>query len=181
MSKNMMGQIPIEKEFHGLCAIRSVCFRLLHMLARNFPMYPHWRVVLHKIRGVKVGNNVFIGSEVFIDNTYPESIIIEDFVTIISRTFIIGHSFSPNHLRHVIHSDGDICKGVQLKKGCYVGAQCILMPGVIIGECAIVGAGSVVIEDVPPYSVAMGAPARVVRRFDRNDVNWCEVETQGRV
>lgn len=87
--KNMMGQIPLEEEFQGAGALKSVYSRLLHALARYLPMYPRWRVAIHRLRGVKIGEGVFIGSEVFIDNTYPESIIIEDYVTIISNTFII--------------------------------------------------------------------------------------------
>jgi acetyltransferase-like isoleucine patch superfamily enzyme len=134
-------------------------------------MYPAWRVALHRLRGVNIGNGVFIGSDVFIDNTYPEIITIEDSVTIISRTMIIGHSFNPIHLEKVLNKNNISAKpGVVLKKGCYVGAQCVLMPGVTIGECAIVGAGSVVTEAIPDYSVAVGVPARVVRSFSKQDV-----------
>ncbi len=166
-----MGQIPLEKEFRGMRAYRSVFNRILHALARGLPMYPAWRVALHRMRGVKIGKAVFIGSDVFIDNTYPESIVIEDCVTIISRTFIVGHTFDPIHLKNILHdSTGEIRKGVTLKKGCYVGAQCCILAGVTIGECAIVGAGSVVTEDIPSYSIAFGVPAKVVRTFSSADI-----------
>jgi acetyltransferase-like isoleucine patch superfamily enzyme len=169
---NRMGQIPLEDEFHGIRAFRSIYHRILLLIARAFPMYPSWRVGIHRQRGVIIGGNAFIGSEVFIDNTYQESIIIEDFVTILSRTFIIGHSFIPSHLEKVLQKDPPAKKGVILKKGCYIGAQCIIMPGVTIGECSIIGAGSVVAENIPPYSVAMGAPAKVVRTFTADDVKF---------
>lgn len=168
----MMGQIPLEDEFKGLGALKSVITRLLHALARYLPMYPRWRVKLHKWRGVKVGQEVFIGSDVFIDNTYPESIIIEDYVTIISNTFIIGHSFVPMHLKRVLQDEVEKQRGVCLKKGCYIGARSIIMPGVTIGECAIIGSGSVVTHDIPPYSVAMGAPAKVTKTFNKDDIDW---------
>lgn len=165
-----MGQIPLEKEFRGLGAVRSVANRLLHAAARYLPMYPAWRVGLHRMRGVTIGKHVFIGSDVFIDNTYPESIVIEDFVTIISRCFIIGHSFIPVHLEKILVKDAPAIEGVRLKKGSYIGAQCIIMPGVTIGECAIVGAGSVVTSDIPNFSVAMGSPARVTYRFNKSEI-----------
>jgi acetyltransferase-like isoleucine patch superfamily enzyme len=118
------------------------------------------------MRGVKIGKGVFIGSDVFIDNTYPESIVIEDYVTIISRTFIVGHTFDPLHLKNVLRDNTREAKrGVTLKKGCYVGAQCCILAGVNIGECAIVGAGSVVTAEIPSYSIAVGVPAKVVRTF----------------
>lgn len=171
-TSKLMGQIPLEQEFRGLQAVRSVRYRLLHALARYLPMFPRWRVALHRMRGVHIGEEVFIGSDVFIDNTYPESIVIEDMVTIISRTMILGHTFIPHHLTDVMGDDGPAKKGAVLKKGCYLGAQCIVMPGVTIGENAVVGAGSIVTTDIPPNSVAMGSPARAVRTFHlgKNDL-----------
>jgi acetyltransferase-like isoleucine patch superfamily enzyme len=134
-------------------------------------MYPHWRVKIHRLRGVRIGKDVFIGSDVFIDNTYPQSIIIEDAVTIISRCFIIGHSFTPVHMKKIIRKEMNNKSGVILKKGCYIGAQCIILPGVTVGECTIIGAGSVVTKSIPSYSIAIGVPARITRTFDVDDIN----------
>lgn len=168
--RHRMGQIPLEEEFKGFGALRSIRNRLLHSAVRYFPMYPSWRVLIHRIRGVKIGRGVFIGSEVFIDNTYPESVVVEDFVTIISRTFIIGHSFTPVHLKNIFHGHPQEKSGVFLRKGCYIGAQSIIMPGVTVGEFSVVGAGSVVTYDIPPYSIAFGNPARVKRKFTESEV-----------
>jgi acetyltransferase-like isoleucine patch superfamily enzyme len=180
MGKNdRMGQIPLEDEFHGLRALRSVFHRILHSMARILPMFPSWRTGIHRARGVRVGRNVFIGSDVFIDNTYPESIVIEDFVTIISRTFIIGHSFTPCHLEKALIKESNKKRGVILRKGCYIGAQCIIMPGVSIGECAIVGAGSVVTEDIQPYTIVMGAPARKTRDLSADEIEAIKESLEG--
>jgi acetyltransferase-like isoleucine patch superfamily enzyme len=166
-----MGQIPLEDEFRGVRAFQSVLNRLLHAAARYLPMYPGWRVALHRLRGVRIGRNVFIGSDVFIDNTYPESIVIENDVTLISRTFIIGHNFIPRHLEPVLARKDAVPKpGVRFKKGCYIGAQCIILPGVTVGECAVVGAGSVVTGDIPGFTIAMGSPAKVTGRIDPEKV-----------
>lgn len=54
-------------------------------------------------------------------------------------------------------------KGVTLKNGCWIGANSILLPGVTIGENAVVGAGSVVTKSIPAGSVAAGNPARVLK------------------
>jgi acetyltransferase-like isoleucine patch superfamily enzyme len=169
--QKLMGQIPLEKEFKGLSALRSVFGRLLHAAARYLPMYPNWRVAIHRFRGVKIGAGVFIGSDVFFDNTYPESITIDNAVTVISRTFIIGHNFIPVHLEKVLDKGNPSKQGVHLKTGCYIGAQCMILPGVTIGECSIIGAGSVVTHDVPDYSIVMGSPAKVIKNFNKEDVN----------
>jgi acetyltransferase-like isoleucine patch superfamily enzyme len=168
--RNLMGQIPLEEEFKGVRALRSVFNRLLHAFARYLPMYPGWRVKIHRLRGVKIGHGVFIGSDVFIDNTYPESIVIENYVTIISRTFVLGHNFVPFHLKNIMDKNFHTKQGVLMSRGCYIGAQCIIMPGITIGECAIVGAGSVVTQDIPAYSIAMGSPARVKTKYKKEDV-----------
>ncbi|MEW5804257.1 MAG: acyltransferase [bacterium] len=170
IKSHLMGSIPLEDEFRGMGAVSSVMKRLIHTGARHLPMFPSWRVSLHRMRGVKIGEGVFIGSDVFIDNTYPEKIIIEDRVTIISRTFIIGHTFIPIHLRQVFEKDAMTKPGVHLKKGCYIGGQCIIMPGVTVGECSVIGAGSVVTRDIPDYSIAVGIPARITRTFSEKEV-----------
>ena len=46
------------------------------------------------------------------------------------------------------------------------------MDGVSIGECAIIAAGSIVTKNIPPYSIAMGSPARVFKTFSKNDIDY---------
>jgi len=168
LERKLMGQIPLDETFKGLRIIHSIWQKLLHAIARYFPMFPLFRVYLHRLRGVKIGKNVFIGNEVFIDNTYPESVIIEDNVTIIARAMIIGHAFYPRHLKKILNSSDR--KGVILKKGCYIGAQTVILPGVTIGECAIIAAGAVVTKDVPPYSLVAGVPAKVIKKYNENEI-----------
>ena len=55
---------------------------------------------------------------------------------------------------------------IRLERNVWVGFDACVLPGVTIGEGSVVGARSVVIEDVPPFSVAVGNPARVIRKLD---------------
>ena len=57
-------------------------------------------------------------------------------------------------------------RDVRLKKGCWIGARVMILSGVTVGEHSVVGAGSVVTKDVPPFSVAVGNPARVIKTID---------------
>ncbi len=57
---------------------------------------------------------------------------------------------------------------VRLGDGCWIGGRAILLPGVNIGQGAIVGAGAVVTKDVPPFGVVGGVPAKIIRM--RNDL-----------
>ncbi|EDM38234.1 putative acetyl transferase [Pedobacter sp. BAL39] len=54
----------------------------------------------------------------------------------------------------------------------WIGANCVITAGVTIGEHAIVGAGSVVTKDIPPYTVSVGNPARVVKKYNFDSAVW---------
>lgn len=56
---------------------------------------------------------------------------------------------------------------VILKKGCWIGANAIILPGITIGENAVIGAGSVVTKSIPAYAIAVGSPAKVIKKGAR--------------
>lgn len=60
-----------------------------------------------------------------------------------------------------------ICKPVVIKKGAWVGANTTILPGITIGEGAVVGSGSVVTHDVAPNTVFAGNPAKVIKTIER--------------
>ncbi|TDR82962.1 sugar O-acetyltransferase [Paludibacterium purpuratum] len=59
------------------------------------------------------------------------------------------------------------CKKVVIEDDCWIGGGAIILPGVTIGARSVIGAGSVVTRDVPPDSMAVGNPARVIRKIDQ--------------
>jgi hypothetical protein len=59
-----------------------------------------------------------------------------------------------------------------IKKGSWIGQNVVILPGVTIGECAIVGANSVVTKDVPGRCIAMGVPAKVTKYWDDKSQAW---------
>ena len=56
---------------------------------------------------------------------------------------------------------------IHLKKGCSTGTGTLIMPGVTIGEGAIVGAGSLVTKDIPAWTIAAGRPAKVIKEIPK--------------
>ncbi len=58
---------------------------------------------------------------------------------------------------------------VTIEDGCWLGFACVILKGVTIGKRSVIGANAVVTGDIPPYSVAVGIPARVVNRFNPAD------------
>jgi len=119
---------------------------------------------LHKVRGVRIAHprRVRIAANVLIDSLYPELVEIEDDVFLTRGVVIVAHLTPTPFLRKLI--GGTEFKKVRVARGAYIGVNAIILPGVTVGEGCIVGAGSVVTRDVPPYSVAVGNPARVIRK-----------------
>lgn len=65
-----------------------------------------------------------------------------------------------------------------IEEEAHVGANCVVLAGVTIGKRCQVGAGSVVTKDIPPFSVAVGNPARVIKQFNHETKTWERVKKQ---
>jgi acetyltransferase-like isoleucine patch superfamily enzyme len=62
-----------------------------------------------------------------------------------------------------------VARPVRIESNVWIGFDCCILPGVTIGEGSVVGARSVVMEDIPPYCVAAGNPARVLRPLEHGE------------
>ena len=56
-----------------------------------------------------------------------------------------------------------ICKPIIIAPNCWIGSKVIILPGVTVNEGSVIGAGSVVSKDIPPYAVVCGNPAKIVK------------------
>jgi acetyltransferase-like isoleucine patch superfamily enzyme len=68
---------------------------------------------------------------------------------------------------------------IVIKRGCWIGQNVMIAPGVTVGELSIIGANSVVTRSIPPRSIAVGAPARVIRTWDEVSRRWVPVSSRG--
>lgn len=75
-----------------------------------------------------------------------------------SHQLTVGIPFYLSTRNHI----NDRNEGIIVEEDCWVGAGCILLPGCHIGRGAVIGAGSVVKNDIPPYAVAVGTPAKII-------------------
>lgn len=139
--------------------------RVLRILAWLAPVY-QFRASVYRKCGVKIGRNVFIGFQVLMDGEYPEYIEIEDEASIGPGASIMAHSSgSVFHQRYKIYYEQP--RKVTIKRGAWVAADAVILPGVTVGEGAIVAAGAVVSRDVPKYTIVAGNPARPVQELQK--------------
>ena len=99
---------------------------------------------------VRIGKQVWIGYDAILETSYPWLITIEDGAAIGVRTTIIAHFRE--------------CQGVRIERDAFIGPGVLILPNVIIGQGAVVQAGSVVTRSVPPMTVVQGNPARPVAK-----------------
>ena len=124
---------------------RGMRNRICQHLARIMPGARSLRVSLHRARGVHIGKDVWIGYDVILDTSRPHLITIEDRASLSMRVTVIAH------FRET--------QGVKIEQDAFIGPGAIILPNVTIGRGAVVTAGSVVTQSVPPMTVVQGNPA----------------------
>lgn len=111
-------------------------------------------------RFTRFGKNVFVNFNcTFLDRggiTIDDNVLIAPNVNIVTES----HPENPDH-RHNVYG-----RAIHIKRGAWIGASATILPGVTIGENAIIGAGSVVTKDVPDNTIVVGNPAKPVREID---------------
>lgn len=124
-----------------------------------------------KMWGMTIGEDVRISRSAKLDRTNPKGIHIGDNTLISFDAAILTHDFVGN--RHV---------NTYVGSNCFIGARSIILAGIRVGDHSVVGAGSVVIADVPPNSIVAGNPAKIIRsdvttgRWGIFDKKFLEVE-----
>ena len=112
-----------------------------------------WNWVVQNVDGLELGYKTDVGAFTYINAEY--GVIIENEVQISSHCSIYSISTIDNK------------KGkVHLKKKCKIGSHSTVLPGVTVGENAVVGAHSLVNKDIPDDVLAVGVPAKVIKQLD---------------
>ncbi len=135
--------------------------RFLQFFARFVPGATTLRVWLHRLRRVRIGENVFIGTDVLIETAFPGRVSIGNNVIIGIRSILIAHF-------DVLLGQRDERKGTALsviiEDDVFIGPGVIILPNTKIGRGAVITAGSVVTHSVPAKMMAQGNPAKLVAR-----------------
>lgn len=155
---------------------RNIRLKHLEKMLDRFYLEPFaprkLRPKLIRKMGCHVGKNTFFGDYVRIDTSYADLIYIGDFTHITSGCRILCHQ---RDLTNYCKGDNAADLGykigeVHIGKGVMVGMETLIMPGVTIGDGAIIGAGSIVDKDIPSWTIATGRPARVVKSIQEREI-----------
>ena len=128
------------------------------------------------LRGCKIGKYVYIGSHCVLNH-----VTIGNYTCIASTAAIGGmeHSYWYPSISPVLSNECIFGKETKIGNDVWIGAHVCVKQGVTIGDGAVIGAGSVVTKDIPPYTIAYGIPAKVVKkRFDNEEKEKLVIESR---
>ncbi len=145
--------------------------KLNKLLMRRKSNIEKWCVVNTWHGSVILGENSGIG----IGSIVLGPVTIGDNCSISQNCFISGQSHRYDNISKNLSEQGLDVKEVVIEEHVWVGSNCVILRGVRIGKNSVIGAGSVVAKDIPPFSVAVGNPARTIKRYNFERGQWQQV------
>lgn len=126
---------------------------------------------IHLHKGVRIQQNLHL--------TCANSVIIGENTAIAANVTITDIHHPYDDINLPIESQDIKVKFVEIGSGCKIYNNCVILPGVKVGNHVSIGANSVVNKDLPDYSVAVGSPAIVVKRYDFTLKKWRKTKSNG--
>jgi acetyltransferase-like isoleucine patch superfamily enzyme len=140
--------------------------RKIGKIGTNSEIRPYCTII--GTRNVVIGNNVIIPGGTILGN-YPgdknSMIYIEDDVLLGPNVAIYSSTHKYENTSIPIKNQGYKVAETRLKKGCWIGINVVIMPGVTIGRNSVVAANSIVNKDVPDFTVVGGIPAKIIKQL----------------
>lgn len=144
-----------------LRVLRGVLNRILQIIALYAPGGRSLKPFLHRLRGVRMGARVWIGTDCIIETMRPDLVQLGNNSVIGIRCVIIAHFREMGCEKRAADQPT-----VVIEDDVYVGPGTIILPNVRIGHGSVITAGSVVSSSVPPLTMVQGNPARPIATCD---------------
>lgn len=120
---------------------------------------------------VFIGDNCGIG----LSNVIIGPVKIGNYVMLAQNIVISGLNHGYEDVTMPPRTQKVVTKQITIEDNVWIGANCVITAGVTIGKHAVIGAGSVVTKDIPQFSVAVGNPARVIKKYHLETNTWGKI------
>jgi acetyltransferase-like isoleucine patch superfamily enzyme len=117
---------------------------------------------------VLIGDRTRIG----MSNVLIGPVTIGNDVMLAQNIVLSGLNHGYEDITIVPHKQPVTKKKITIEDEVWIGANVVIVAGVTVGKHAVIAAGSIVTKDIPPYSVAVGNPARVIKKYNNQTGNW---------
>lgn len=155
MTYNNRERIPLRKRI----------YHKFWLSLANFPLNRIRCFALKKCR-YNIGTDVYIGKSLIVATILGKEeckLTLKNRVAMGPRvTLLLASDANWSKLNDII---SPIRGQITIEEDCWIGANVTIMPNIVIGKYSIIGAGAVVTKDVPPYSVAVGIPAKIIKKL----------------
>ena len=136
--------------------------------------FPFWNAKKNNQPYIKIGDNSIICS--FVSILGGGKIDIGTNVLIASHVLITSENHSIDPECNIEYMNQPLlCSDVKIEDGCWIGEKVCILPGVTIGKKSVIGAGSVVTKNIPAYCIAVGNPARIIKKYDFDSHKWIKI------
>lgn len=154
-------KLPHSRLWGGFNSIRRAYIsKVLHVMPNDANSKFENGIYISDAKKLKIGNYVRINEHVFLQG----EISIGDFVMIAPYTAIYTNAHEHGDVRTPMVQQGDTAtKKVTICNNAWLGRNVVVLPGITVGEGAVVGANSVVTKDVAPFTIVGGVPAKLIK------------------
>lgn len=168
MNSPIIQKLLFEYETLGrdeiVCLCKELPPKIVRWLGSNHPDN-RTRKVFFEVTNVQIGEGTVINPNFIVSDGFQPILKIGERVAISPNVTIICES-APNNsklLEFEYVKNHLICtKPVVIEDDVWIGANSVILPGVRVGKCSIIGAGSIVTKDVDPYTIVAGVPAKKI-------------------
>ena len=134
----------------------------------NYSTVEDFTAINNCVGDIIIGDRSIVG----LGRTLIGPITIGNDVGLAQGILLTGMSHNYEDVTRTILEQGFTRSPIIIEDDVWVGANCVIFPGIVIGKHSVVSAGSVVTKDVPPYSVVSGNPARLLRQYNHESKVW---------
>jgi acetyltransferase-like isoleucine patch superfamily enzyme len=148
-------------------------------IGKRVRIFPGARIeVVDKNASITFEDNISIGQNLHI--TSATNLTIGKNTTIAENVFITSVEYNYQEINVHIMEQKNIIQETKIGENCFIGYGAVIQAGTILGKQCIVGANAVVRGTFPDYSVIVGVPAKVVKRYDEKSGTWRRTDKSGK-
>jgi acetyltransferase-like isoleucine patch superfamily enzyme len=142
-----------------------------HFSIGNNSVIEDFSTVNNGVGDVEIGEKSLVG----IGNVIIGPVKIGNDVILAQNIVVSGLNHNYTDVSMPIHKQGVSVAEIVIEDECWIGANVVVTAGVTIGKHSVVAAGSVVTKNIPPYSIAVGNPSRIIKQYDQALKQWVKI------
>ena len=149
-------------------------------IGKRVRIFPGARIeVVDKNSSIIFEDNISIGQNLHIISGSGEELRIGENTTFSANVFVTNIDHKYNEInKHILEQPIQSAK-TEIGENCFIGYGAVIQAGTILGKQCIVGANAVVRGTFPDYSVIVGVPARIIKRYDEKSKEWKKINNKG--